>query len=113
MGKEPLGPPRRTMPKLKSEAKSSGVGLAINLDSRSSLGADRATEAEFATGKSPWEDDDTRRFYEDLTDLRDLVPPSLLGEKAGAEPADPLQASAAADAVPSTKESKRAQKSAR
>lgn len=36
------------------------------------------TEQEFASGKSPWEDEETRNFYTDLCDLRAHVPPSLL-----------------------------------
>ncbi|CAO1623073.1 unnamed protein product [Sympodiomycopsis kandeliae] len=66
------------MPTLSNASKSTGAGLAINLDSKSSLAADRSEEA-FASGKSPWEDEDTRRFYEDLLDLRDVIPPALLG----------------------------------
>lgn len=36
------------------------------------------TEQEFASGKSPWEDEETRNFYTDLCDLHAHVPPSLL-----------------------------------
>lgn len=36
------------------------------------------TEQEFASGKSPWEDEETRNFYTDLCDLRAHVPPGLL-----------------------------------
>ncbi|UZJ53432.1 hypothetical protein CBS101457_002752 [Exobasidium rhododendri] len=66
------------MPELASDDKSNGMGLAINLDSRSSLTGNDRTDAEFALGKSPWEDEDTRRFYEDIVDLSELVPSSLL-----------------------------------
>ena len=61
-----------------SESKASGIGLNVNLDSRSALPDARGDE-EFASGKSPWEDEDTRRFYEDVVDLGEMVPSSLLG----------------------------------
>jgi regulator of nonsense transcripts 2 len=64
------------LPPLTTDSKSSAVGLAVNLDSRSSA-LDRA-DVEYAPGKSAWEDEDTRRFYEELIDLAEMVPPSLL-----------------------------------
>lgn len=66
------------MPTLSDASKQAGNSLGVNLDSKSSLKGERSDEA-FASGKSPWEDEDTRRFYEDLVDLRDMIPPSLLG----------------------------------
>ncbi|WFD23414.1 mRNA decay protein [Malassezia equina] len=36
------------------------------------------TEQELASGRSPWEDEETRNFYTDLCDLHVHVPPSLL-----------------------------------
>lgn len=70
------------MPRLVDSSKPAGAGLGINMDNSSSLRGDQY-EQEFATGKSPWEDEDTRRFYEDVVDLKDIIPPSILG-KAGA-----------------------------
>ena len=67
------------MPELANDSKATGVGLAINMDSRSNLNGYEKSEAEFASGKSAWEDEDTRRFYENLVDLADMVPLSLLG----------------------------------
>lgn len=49
------------------------------------------TEQEFASGKSPWEDEETRNFYTDVCDLRAHVPPSLLA--GGAQGDDPKKAS--------------------
>jgi regulator of nonsense transcripts 2 len=68
------------MPELANESKSTGIGLAINMDSGSNNAVYDKSEAEFASGKSPWEDEDTRRFYEDLVDLSELVPMSLLNQ---------------------------------
>lgn len=65
------------MPTLTDTTKASNTGLAINVDARSSLLGERSEE-EFASGRSPWEDEDSRRFYEELIDLRDMVPMSLL-----------------------------------
>ncbi|PWN29554.1 ARM repeat-containing protein [Jaminaea rosea] len=69
------------MPQLTDLGRASDIGLAVNLDSRSTLANDRSDE-DFATGKSPWEDEDTKRFYEDIVDLRDMVPASILGSVA-------------------------------
>ncbi|KAK0554209.1 mRNA decay protein [Tilletia horrida] len=67
------------MPKLADSVQSSGIGL--NLDAKSAFERD---DEDYTSGKLPWEDEDTRRFYEDLPDLRDLVPMDLL--QAGANP---------------------------
>lgn len=70
------------MAELPDQSRSTGAtGLGINLDSRSNLAEQRSDE-EFASGKSPWEDEDTRRFYEEIVDLRDMVPASILGNVA-------------------------------
>lgn len=52
------------------------ASLAVNLDSRSTL-VER-DDGEFVSGKSKWEDEETRRFYEELVDLQEMVPPALL-----------------------------------
>lgn len=65
------------MPILSETNQAAGYGLAVNLDPRSTLAGERGEE-DFASGKSPWEDEDTRRFYEDVVDLQDLVPATLL-----------------------------------
>ncbi|EPQ29818.1 uncharacterized protein PFL1_02491 [Pseudozyma flocculosa PF-1] len=65
------------MPKLVDAAKSNAIGLGVNLDSKSALFNERSDE-DFGSNQSPWEDEDTRRFYEDLLDLSDVIPPSVL-----------------------------------
>ena len=52
-----------------------GDSIAISLDSSSSLMRD--SEEWVPGGK--WEDDEERRFYEDLADLKDFVPKTVLG----------------------------------
>lgn len=75
---ELLGVP---MPKLdSSEASSNSVGLGVNLDSKSAF--DRADE-EFVTDQSPWEDQDSQKFYQDIMDLGDVIPPSILAQTTG------------------------------
>ncbi|PWY98311.1 ARM repeat-containing protein [Testicularia cyperi] len=69
------------MPELESASKSNVVGLGVNLDSKSAF--ERGDE-EFATDRSPWEDEDSRKFYEDLLDLGDIIPPSILAQTTGA-----------------------------
>lgn len=46
------------------------------------------TVREEGEGGGIWDDDEERRFYEDLPDLANLVPPSLLGIKKKAEVKD-------------------------
>ncbi|CEH12145.1 Nonsense-mediated mRNA decay 2 protein [Ceraceosorus bombacis] len=69
------------IPALSDSSTGTGIGLAINLDARTAPGDQR--EDTDATGKSPWEDEDSRRFYEETIDLLEMVPVSLLGKPAG------------------------------
>lgn len=82
------------MPTLTDSSKSASTGLAINLDASSSLRSNDRTEEDFAVGKSPWEDDDTRRFYEDILDLKDVIPPALLGVSHEGGPEDKTEGNA-------------------
>lgn len=66
-------------PALSEDKKGAGPSLAINLDPQSRANDSRHDE-EIASGKSPWEDEDTRRFYQSLVDLADMIPPSVLGD---------------------------------
>ncbi|KAJ1022534.1 hypothetical protein NDA16_003523 [Ustilago loliicola] len=69
------------MPELESSASaSSAVGLGVNLDSKSAF--ERADE-EFATDQSPWEDQDSQKFYEDILDLGNIIPPTILAQTTG------------------------------
>lgn len=69
------------MPELESSASASNaVGLGVNLDSKSAF--ERADE-EFATDQSPWEDQDSQKFYEDILDLGDIIPPAILAQTTG------------------------------
>ncbi|KIO28448.1 hypothetical protein M407DRAFT_71750 [Tulasnella calospora MUT 4182] len=69
-----------------SNSKSFGDSIAISLDSGSSIGRD---ENWVPGGK--WEDEEERRFFEDLTDLKDFVPRTILGIEAEAETPDSMQ----------------------
>ncbi len=68
------------MPALESSAASNAVGLGVNLDSKSAF--ERADE-EFATDQSPWEDQDSQKFYEDILDLGDIIPPAIMAQTTG------------------------------
>ncbi|GAC93743.1 nonsense-mediated mRNA decay protein [Pseudozyma hubeiensis SY62] len=69
------------MPELESSGSSSNaVGLGVNLDSKSAF--ERADE-EFATDQSPWEDQDSQKFYQDILDLGDIIPPAILAQTTG------------------------------
>ncbi len=69
------------MPDLESSASATtAVGLGVNLESKSAF--ERADE-EFASDQSPWEDQDSQKFYEDLLDLGDIIPPSILAQTTG------------------------------
>lgn len=84
------------MPNLpKASAGKAGDSIAISLDSGSSLGRDE----EWTPG-GKWEDEEERRFYEELTDIRDFVPLSALGIEAEEEntPADQAENAKAAEA---------------
>ena len=94
------------MPELADNTKSSTIGLGVNLDSKSAFLGDRDDE-EFASNQSPWEDDDTRKFYEDLLDLGDILPPSILNagsSSAKDEPASSIAAGASAENTPKPSE---------
>nr|ASF90185.1 hypothetical protein SPAR06715 [Bartheletia paradoxa] len=61
-----------------TQTASSAAGLVIT-----GAGASRpGGEEEEHTG-GPWEDEETRKFYEELLDLADVVPAGLLGRKRG------------------------------
>ncbi|SPO27701.1 related to NMD2 - Nonsense-mediated mRNA decay protein 2 [Ustilago trichophora] len=69
------------MPQLEASASaSSAAGLGVNLNSKSAF--ERADE-EFATDQSPWEDQDTQKFYESILDLGDIIPPVILAQTTG------------------------------
>lgn len=58
--------------------------LATVAEQTSSIGltngnASRGLDGDDVTGVGKWEDEEERRFYEDITDLRDFVPKSILG----------------------------------
>ncbi|CBQ73954.1 related to NMD2-Nonsense-mediated mRNA decay protein 2 [Sporisorium reilianum SRZ2] len=75
---ELLGVP---MPELESStSNSNAVGLGVNLESKSAF--ERADE-EFATDQSPWEDQDSQKFYTDILDLGDIIPQSILAQTTG------------------------------
>lgn len=66
------------MPKLPTAAQqSSSILLLDGSTSRMNDGNDDA----LIGGK--WEDEEERKFYEDITDLRDFIPKSLLGIEEG------------------------------
>jgi len=68
------------MPDLSNSSKNASIGLNLNSNS-TTLDRDRAElELAIASGKSPWEDEDSRRFYEEIPDLKDMVPMSLLSK---------------------------------
>ena len=55
--------------------------LGINLEATSALAEMTAKiEQEYASGKSPWEDEETRKFYKDIFDLRERIPTALLDQ---------------------------------
>ncbi|KAG8901047.1 hypothetical protein FRB99_005589 [Tulasnella sp. 403] len=78
------------MPNLPKPSANKGLGdsIAISLDSSSSIGRDE----EWTPG-GKWEDDEERRFYEELTDLKDFVPRNFLGIEADEEPTTSLSTS--------------------
>ena len=63
------------MPSLPTTAQKNESVLLL---SASSGGQQDSEETMFPTG-GKWEDEEERRFYEDLQDLRDFVPKSVLG----------------------------------
>lgn len=59
---------------------SSSTGNSIQIGTNSgALLSDDAEEAAFAALGGKWEDEEERRFFEDIQDLREIVPKSILG----------------------------------
>ena len=59
---------------------SSSTGNSIQIGtSTGGLLSDDADEAAFAALGGKWEDEEERRFFEDIQDLREVVPKSILG----------------------------------
>jgi regulator of nonsense transcripts 2 len=59
---------------------SSSTGNSIQIGtSAGALFSDDAEEAAFAALGGKWEDEEERRFFEDIQDLREIVPKSILG----------------------------------
>ena len=59
---------------------SSSTGNSIQIGtSTGGLLSDDADEAAFAALGGKWEDEEERRFYEDIQDLREVMPKSILG----------------------------------
>ncbi|MCO5565609.1 hypothetical protein L7F22_019283 [Adiantum nelumboides] len=96
------------LPSLSTDAKSlPSASLAVNLDSRSTI-VER-DDGEFVSGKSKWEDEETRRFYEELVDLQEMVPPALLQQ---GQPKAKIVADGKTEADTQTSNEKEGQKSA-
>ena len=65
------------MPRLPT---SSSTGNSIQIGANTgALFSDDAEEAAFAALGGKWEDEEERRFFEDIQDLREIVPKSILG----------------------------------
>lgn len=59
---------------------SSSTGNSIQIGTNTgALLSDDAEEAAFAALRGKWEDEEERRFFEDIQDLREIVPKSILG----------------------------------
>lgn len=59
---------------------SSSTGNSIQIGTNTGgLLSDDADEAAFAALGGKWEDEEERRFFEDIQDLREVVPKSILG----------------------------------
>jgi regulator of nonsense transcripts 2 len=59
---------------------SSSTGNSIQIGNNTgALLSDDAEEAAFAALGGKWEDEEERRFFEDIQDLREIVPKSILG----------------------------------
>lgn len=63
------------------------IGLSTNVGAQGVVEED---PTQYATSK--WEDDEERRFYEDIQDLKDFVPKSLLGLDDKGDPVEPTAA---------------------
>ncbi|KAI0293362.1 ARM repeat-containing protein [Multifurca ochricompacta] len=65
---------------------SSSTGNSIQIGTNAgALLSDDAEEAAFAALGGKWEDEEERRFFEDIQDLREVVPKSILGIDDGRE----------------------------
>lgn len=59
---------------------SSSTGNSIQIGTHAGgFFSDDAEEAAFAALGGKWEDEEERRFFEDIQDLREIVPKSILG----------------------------------
>jgi regulator of nonsense transcripts 2 len=59
---------------------SSSTGNSIQIGTNTGvLLSDDAEDAAFAALGGKWEDEEERRFFEDIQDLREIVPKSILG----------------------------------
>jgi regulator of nonsense transcripts 2 len=59
---------------------SSSTGNSIQIGTNTgAFSSDDAEEAAFAALGGKWEDEEERRFFEDIQDLREIVPKSILG----------------------------------
>jgi regulator of nonsense transcripts 2 len=59
---------------------SSSTGNSIQIGTNTgALFSDDAEDAAFAALGGKWEDEEERRFFEDIQDLREIVPKSILG----------------------------------
>ena len=73
------------MPELVKENKAP-ARLGVNLEAKSALAEMGAKlEESYISGTSPWPDDEARRFYTDLVDLKERVPASVLGAESSGE----------------------------
>jgi regulator of nonsense transcripts 2 len=61
-----------SLPELKEEEKTTRIGMVI-----SAQGGEEDTEEDYGY----WDDDEEKAFYEDIIDLKNLIPAVLLGEK--------------------------------
>lgn len=68
------------LPELRESDKDpSAPRFGVNLEATSTLAEMSAKmEQEYASGKSPWEDEEMRKFYKDLCPLNELLPASVL-----------------------------------
>jgi regulator of nonsense transcripts 2 len=71
------------MPTLPTSS-SSGNSIQIGT-STGGLLSDDSDEAAFAALGGKWEDEEERRFFEDIQDLREVVPKSILGIEESSE----------------------------
>jgi regulator of nonsense transcripts 2 len=59
---------------------SSSTGNSVQIGTNTgAFSSDDAEEAAFAALGGKWEDEEERRFFEDIQDLREIVPKSILG----------------------------------